>query len=101
METPTDIQIIGSEVAIIWSDGAETYFPFDKLRASSPSAETQGEKDIFGNKYGGTGPKKFDGVQVMGWERVGNYAIRFDFSDGHRTGLYHYQYLRDLANRHS
>ena len=28
---------------------------------------------------------------------VGNYALRFDFSDGHRTVLYSYDYLRKLA----
>ncbi|MDQ5979495.1 MAG: hypothetical protein QG602_2469, partial [Verrucomicrobiota bacterium] len=26
-----------------------------------------------------------------------NYAIRFDFSDGHRTGLYSYDLLRKLG----
>ena len=31
------------------------------------------------------------------WEQVGNYALRFDFSDGHRTGLYSFDYLRVLA----
>jgi DUF971 family protein len=34
---------------------------------------------------------------VTGWESVGNYAIRFDFSDGHRTGLYTFDYLRKLG----
>jgi DUF971 family protein len=24
---------------------------------------------------------------VIGWKQIGNYASRFDFSDGHRTGL--------------
>jgi DUF971 family protein len=97
MHSPTNLQLIGPEVAILWSDGAETYFPSEALRAASPSAETQGEHDIFGQKYGGDGPSKFPGVQVTGWEQVGNYAIRFDFSDGHRTGLYSYDYLRKLA----
>ena len=36
------------------------------------------------------------GVEVTGWERIGNYAIRFEFSDGHRTGLYSYELLRQL-----
>jgi DUF971 family protein len=36
---------------------------------------------------------------VTGWERVGNYAIRFDFSDGHRPGLYIFDYLRELSER--
>jgi DUF971 family protein len=99
MKTPRDIQLIGSEVAIVWSDGAETYFPAEKLRAASPSADTRGEKDIFGNQYGGTDQTRFPGVQVLGWEKVGNYALRFDFTDGHRTGLYSYDYLIDLAKR--
>ena len=97
MLAPQNIQLIGSEVAIAWSDGTETYHPADKLRAASPSAETRGEKDILGQQHGGSSKKDFSGVQVLGWERVGNYALRFDFSDGHRTGLYSYDYLRELA----
>ena len=97
MHTPFNIQLIGDEVAIAWDDGAESYYSSEKLRAASPSAETQGERDILGNQYGGDGPRKFPGVQVIGWERIGNYAVRFDFSDGHRTGLYSYDYLRTLG----
>ncbi|MEO7414156.1 MAG: DUF971 domain-containing protein [Opitutaceae bacterium] len=97
MRAPTNIQIIGQEIAIVWDDGVESYFSFETLRAASPSAETQGERDIFGQQYGGGGAKKFPGVEVFGWEQVGNYAFRFDFSDGHRTGLYSYDYLRKLA----
>ncbi len=101
MHTPVDIQLVGSEVAIRWSDGRESFLPSDRLRAASPSAETQGERDIFGNQYGGGGSKQFDGVTVLGWEGIGNYAIRFEFSDGHRTGLYSFDLLRDLSERHS
>lgn len=97
MHAPVHLQLIGHEIAIIWDDGQESYFTFEALRAASPSAANQGERDILGNRYGGDGPKKFPGVQVVGWERVGNYAIRFDFSDGHRTGLYSFDYLRQLA----
>lgn len=95
---PINVQLIGPEVAIAWSDGTETYVSFEKLRAASPSAENIGERDILGNQYGGHGPKHFPGVTVTGWEQVGNYALRFDFSDGHRTGLYSYDYLRSLPS---
>lgn len=98
MHEPSNLQLIGQEVAIVWDDGEESYFTFEKLRAASPSASNQGEQDILGNRYGGDGPKQFAGVTVTGWERVGNYAIRFDFSDGHRTGLYSYDYLRKLGS---
>lgn len=84
----------------MWSDGAESYLPAAKLRAASPSAETRGERDIFGQQYGGTDKKDFSEVHVLGWEQIGNYALRFDFSDGHRTGLYSYEYLQELG-RHS
>jgi DUF971 family protein len=97
MQTPTNIQSIGDEIAIAWSDGAESYLRHDRLRRASPSAENQGEHDVFGNKYGGSAASDFSGVRVVGWERVGNYAVRFDFSDGHRTGLYTFDYLRKLG----
>jgi DUF971 family protein len=97
MHQPVNIQLIGREVAIVWDDGVESYFESEKLRAASPSASNVGERDILGNRYGGDGAKTFPGVDVLGWERIGNYALRFDFSDGHRTGLYSFDYLRKLA----
>jgi DUF971 family protein len=96
VRTPVNIQLIGDEVAIVWDDGGESYFHPERLRAASPSAANQGERDILGNRYGGDGPRQFPGVKVTGWDRVGNYALRFEFSDGHRTGLYTYDYLRAL-----
>ena len=97
MPIPQDVQLIGSEVAIRWDDGREGFVSFATLRAASPSAETRGERDIFGHQYGGEVPKNYVGVEVTGWERIGNYAIRFDFSDGHRTGLYAYELLQKLG----
>jgi DUF971 family protein len=72
MVEPRQVQLIGSEVAIAWSDGAETYYSGEFLRAASPSASNMGEKDIFGNQYGGDSPRKFPGVAVIGWAKVGN-----------------------------
>src|SRR3954469_5112023 len=97
MHLPTNVQLVGNEDAIAWNDGAETYFDVERLRAASPSAETQGERDILGVQYGGNGPRQFPGVTVLGWEQGGNYVFRFDFSDGHRTGLYSFDYLRKLG----
>ena len=97
MLAPTDIQLIGTEVALRWEDGREGFISFATLRAASPSAAVRGERDIFGNQYGGEAPRNYVGVEVKGWERIGNYAIRFDFSDGHRTGLYSYDLLRELG----
>ena len=93
---PRNIQLIGTELAIVWEDESESYFSSEFLRRHSPSAENIGEKDIFGNKYGGTDKKDFLGVIILSWDFQGNYAIRPVFSDGHSSGLYSWEYLKAL-----
>ena len=97
MNPPTYIQAIGEEIAIAWADGKESYYPMAYLRANSPSAETRGEVDILGKQHGGHEPMKFPGVTVLTWNFIGNYAVRFIFSDGHATGLFSWDYLREIA----
>ena len=62
------------------------------LRVYSPSAEVRGHGD--GQQVLQTG-KKHVGIRAI--EAVGNYAIRIVFDDGHDTGIYSWQFLRDLA----
>jgi DUF971 family protein len=38
-------------------------------------------------------------VEVTGVEPVGNYAVQLNFSDGHNTGIYSWDYLYDLGLR--
>ena len=97
MVCPTNIAAIGNEIAIAWDDGSETFIAMDRLRAFSPSAENVGERDLLGVQYGGTGSKDFTGVTVKAWHMIGGYAVQFDFSDGHSTGIYPYDYLRGLV----
>jgi DUF971 family protein len=99
MISPKSIQLIGNEVAILWADEKESYYAAPILRAASPSASAQGEKDIFGQQYGGEFGQDHSGVAIAGWQMIGNYAVRFEFSDGHKTGLYSYDYLRELDER--
>ncbi len=35
---------------------------------------------------------------MTGWKPVGGYALLFEFSDGHCTGIYPFDYLRRLAD---
>ena len=97
MTNPKDIQVVGNELAILWEDGTESYITAPLLRAASPSAETAGERDIFGKQYGGETNQDYAGVEIVNWQFVGNYAIRFRFSDGHATGLYSYELLKQLG----
>jgi len=93
MRPPRDLQIIGDFVAITWEDDREQCLRAELLRERSPSAENMGEVDILGQRWGGDGPRRFPGVVVTGLSRVGNYAVTFEFSDGHRTGIYSWEYL--------
>ena len=91
------MQLIGSELAIAWEDGEESYIESPKLRANSPSASVSEEKDIFGTQYGGEAGKNHSQVEIESWIPVGSYAFRFHFSDGHNTGIYSYDLLRTLG----
>ena len=97
--TPVDVQSVGDTLAVRWSDGREDYYESELLRAISPSAENLGESDFFGNIRGGDARENYPGVVVARWERVGNYALRLIFSDGHSSGYFTYRYLRLIADK--
>ena len=43
-------------------------------------------------------PGNFAGdIKVVKAELVGNYAIQMEWSDGHGSGIYSFQYLRDIS----
>ncbi|MEN8662844.1 MAG: gamma-butyrobetaine hydroxylase-like domain-containing protein [Lentimonas sp.] len=99
MPQPRNIQLIGTELCIFWDDGTESYFPPEFLRKHSPSAQNIGEVDIMGNQYGGDGPKEFPGVTITNWDFQGNYAMRPTFSDGHGSGLFSWDFLKQLEKK--
>jgi DUF971 family protein len=70
----------------------EVQIPAELLRVYSPSAEVRGHsaderKLQTGKKY----------VAIQNIEPVGNYAIRLIFDDGHDSGIYAWEFLRDLG----
>ena len=64
------------------------------LRVFSPSAEVRGHSEE--ERILQTG-KKHVGIREL--EAVGNYAIRIVFDDGHDTGIYSWEFLRELYDR--
>ena len=91
--------VIGSELALAWSDGEESYFSFEALRRACPCAACQGEPDALGRVVRPNptfGPKAF---VLASWEIVGGYALQPRWADGHATGLYSYQYLRGIGGQ--
>jgi len=95
---PSDVQLVGHELAIKWVDGGESFIPLATLRRSCPCAGCKGEMDILGNVYKNPdrplAANAFDLVRVG---RVGGYAIQPVWADGHDSGIYSFEYLVRVA----
>lgn len=93
-----DIQHIGTELAIRWDDGSESFISLEKLRRACPCAGCHGEMDILGNVY--KNPDKPLPATAFALHRfvpVGGYAIQLFWQDGHNSGFYAFDYLRRVA----
>lgn len=53
-------------------------------------SQAKGRLTILPGNYSGP-------ITVVAAEPVGNYAIRIDWSDGHGSGIYTFEYLRELC----
>jgi DUF971 family protein len=95
---PKDILLVGTELAIVWADGTESYYSLEKLRRVCPCAGCKGEKDIMGNVYRGPErPLTARSFLVASHRRVGAYALQIDWADGHNDGIYSFETLRRIA----
>ena len=99
---PTDLQQIGSELAIKWDDGQESFIPMEKLRRACPCAGCIGERDVMGTLHKGPDqPFSPQSFQLKRMARVGGYAIQPVWGDGHASGIFSFEYLRRLAGEQS
>ena len=92
-----DVQLIGNELAIAWSDGRESYLPLERFRRACPCAMCGGEPDVLGNISRPDVSYTPASFELVGWQLVGGYALQPRWADGHNTGLYSFQYLRRLT----
>lgn len=96
-----DYQIIGSELALRWDNGEESFIPLESLRRHCPCAGCKGETDVMGNVYKGPEipltPLSFQLTRIV---PVGGYALQPFWADGHSTGLYSFEYLKALGQGH-
>ena len=93
---PRDIRQHGpGELAIDWNDGLQSIYAVRDLRLACPCASCVDEW---------TGEARLDPVSVPEDVRpvrlrpVGRYAIQIEWSDGHATGIYTFERLRELAD---
>ena len=87
-------------LTITWDDGRTSVYPIEYLRRLSPSADMRELRKQQQRNPLTVLPTKFAEHQgpltALDAELLGNYAIRITFSDGHNTGIYSWQYLRQI-----
>ena len=85
-----------SEISIVWSDETENKYNAAELRRACPCAgcvnEWTGEKILKSESV--AEDLAFSSIAI-----VGRYALNFNFSDGHDTGIFSFNYLRQLTEK--
>jgi DUF971 family protein len=91
---PTEINLhqVSRMLDVAFDDGRRYALPCEYLRVHSPSAEVRGHGP--GQEVLQVGKRE---VNIAAIEPVGVYAVKFTFSDGHDTGIYSWEYLRELG----
>ena len=83
-----------AQTDILWNDGHTSSYPSWYLRGNCPCAdcvdEFTGKRKIPPGSISAT-------LERKGVELVGNYALQFEWSDDHSTGLYTFDLLRSLC----
>lgn len=83
---------------IVWGDGEEANYPLDGLRRICPCVYCRGGHEAMGQKMRADemalpSRKNWTIRQIR---PVGNYALQITWEDGHNTGLYRFDALRDV-----
>ncbi len=83
-------------LTITWKDGHVSALSFNLLRKECPCATcTEERKNVSPLKLVAGPIITQAGIEKV--EPVGRYALNLTFNDKHDTGIYTYEYLRDLC----
>lgn len=87
------------EMQVTWKDGHHSRYPLDGLRRACPCVFCQGGHDNMGKPVD---PAIFLEKPSRTWsissiKQIGNYAIQIVWDDGHQTGIYRFERLRDMC----
>ena len=93
---PKAIDVVNNTLAIAWEDGHESYFDLETLRRACPCALCRGETNVMAEYRPAPPAYTAASFELRGWQYVGGYAIQPQWGDGHASGIYSFQYLREL-----
>jgi DUF971 family protein len=89
------------KLEIEWQDGLKSVYTISMLRAMCPCAlcrEVREESKVKRKPLLQILPGNYEKpMAVVEAELVGGYALRLEWSDGHGSGIYSFQYLREIS----
>jgi len=105
---PTSIKIhvsSGAGVDVTWADGHASHYEFAYLREECPCATCNDAREKKAS-LGEAAPAFLSSPALPMFKskpraraatQVGSYAIQISFTDGHSTGIYGYDHLRNIC----
>ncbi|MAH21447.1 MAG: hypothetical protein CMO12_01380 [Thaumarchaeota archaeon] len=94
---PLEVRVIDDlHLTIAWSDGHRSYHTFNELRKNCPCALCENVRNRQSGLIVLQGPVVTKVTPNL-IKPVGRYAITFEWSDSHDSGIYTYEYLRGLC----
>ncbi len=102
---PTHIERDGANAIVIqWNDGGRSRYEADSLRQRCPCATCR-EKQAGKQQAEQSQPRglpvlslaEAQPLRIEGMHPVGNYAYNISFSDGHDSGIFTFEYLREIG----
>ena len=94
---PSNIDVsLSSGVRIDWADGHHSGFALDYLREKCPCAACTTGKHKHASP---AAPFQMyrKALKLDGVEPVGRYALQFKWNDGHSSGIYSFEHLREIC----
>ena len=95
---PTKLELLGgNQLLIVWSDGQRRQYTFRELRDRCPCATCREKRNAPQPLLRVLSESEAQPLSILGMQPVGNYAYSINFSDGHDTGIYSFELLRELG----
>src|SRR5947208_13105031 len=99
--TPTRLDLKrDKQLEIDWQDGTKSIYSLSLLRAMCPCAQCREQRDKEAEKKSRLRilPGNYSGeIRVVNASLVGNYALQIEWSENHGSGIYSWQYLREIS----
>lgn len=94
---PISIKVNKGMLEITWSNNTSSVLKLTYLRDECPCAGCKGETILFRTfKAAPKSPPTEDTYKIKSITPVGDYAIQIAWKDGHDTGIYSWDYLKEL-----